>query len=504
MATALAWLLCFLLSLGVLFAKRWNANYNRKKKNLPPGPPGLPVIGNLLELRRKPFINLVKELRKDYGGIFMLRMGTRPIVIVTSAELAHEALVEKGHLFANRPSETPTRRIFSSDKCTINSAEYGPRWRDLRRNLISQMLNPTAVKHFSKVRHRAIQRLVEKLRREAEHNGGVVHVPPNCRFAVFCILMVMCFGEEFDQGLIEQMDATHKEVLLALEPRLDDFLPGFLAPLFADQRRRVAETRRRQVARVLPLIERRRRHVEAHGNSSEAYLDTLFEVRLEDEKRRKLSDDELVSLCSEFLNGGTDTTATGLEWAVAHVMADIPLQEAVVAEMDSVTGGRPICEDDLENLPLLTAVIKESLRLHPPTHFLLSHAVTDDGAILGGYDIPYGANVEFYTAGMGYDERLWKDAAEFRPQRFLAEDRDVDLKGAKGTLKMMPFGAGRRVCAGLNVGFLHLTLILGRILQAFRWAPPGDPASVDFTEQFAFTVVLKQPLRALISPRQAS
>ncbi|CAN1353800.1 Cytochrome P450 89A9 [Linum perenne] len=103
---------------------------------------------------------------------------------------------------------------------------------------------------------------------------------------------------------------------------------------------------------------------------------------------------------------------------------------------------------------------------------------------------------------MTQDPDMWKDPGEFRPERFLdgGDGADVDLTGTRGVLKMMPFGAGRRICPAWSLGMLHVNLLLAKMVHAYRWLPdpncPPDP-----TETFAFTVVMKNPLKAVILPR---
>ncbi|CAN1353781.1 Cytochrome P450 77A1 (Fragment) [Linum perenne] len=152
-------------------------------------------------------------------------------------------------------------------------------------------------------------------------------------------------------------------------------------------------------------------------------------------------------------------------------------------------------------MPYLNAIIKESLRMHSPAHFTLSHATTEETE-LGGYRIPTDVNVEFYIEWMTEDPGLWKDPDVFRPERFLdgGDGVGVDLTGTKGEVKMLPFGAGRRTCPGLSLGVLHVNLLLARMVQAFKWLPAPDYPP-DPTETFAFTVVMKNPLKAVIVPR---
>ncbi|OWM77690.1 hypothetical protein CDL15_Pgr017090 [Punica granatum] len=127
---------------ALLLCLWWRYSSTNVAKNLPPGPRGWPLVGNLAQviLQRRAFIFVVRDLRKKYGPIFTMQMGQRKLVIVTSSELIHEALVKRGPQFATRPPDSPIRLIFSVGKCAINSAMYGPLWRTLRRNFANELV----------------------------------------------------------------------------------------------------------------------------------------------------------------------------------------------------------------------------------------------------------------------------------------------------------------------------------------------------------------------------
>ncbi|KAG5239599.1 CYP77A3p family protein [Salix suchowensis] len=444
-----------------------------KPLNLPPGPPGWPIVGNLFQVAQsgKPFYKYVDDLRSKYGSIFTLKMGTRTWIIISDGKLAHEALIERGACFASRPKENPTRNIFSCNKFSVNAAVYGSVWRSLRRNMVQNMLSSSRIKEFRGVRDSAMDTLIDRLRKEAEANSGAVWVIANVRFAVFCILLAMCFGIEMDDEAIVKMDQVMKSVLIVLNPRIDDLLP-ILSPLFSKQRKRVQEVRKEQVNFMVSLIEKRRNAVRNPGSDKSAmsfsYLDTLFDLKVEGRKSAP-SNEELVTLCSEFINGGTDTTATAAEWGIAQLIANP--------------------QKDVENMEYLHAVVKELLRKHPPTYFVLSHAVTEP-TTLGGYDIPIDAN----------DPKVWNHPEKFNPDRFISGGEDADITGVKG-VKMMPFGVGRRICPGLGLGTTHLHLIIARMVQEFEWTAFPPDSKVDFSWKFEFTVSMKTTLRAMIKPR---
>ncbi|KAJ8540304.1 hypothetical protein K7X08_030223 [Anisodus acutangulus] len=493
-------ILAFVISgLIFLFSKKTKS----KTLNLPPGPPGWPVVGNLFQVAHsgKPFFQYVRELRPKYGSIFTLRMGTRTMIIVSSADLVHEALVQKGQVFASRPRENPTRTVFSCDKFTVNAAVYGPVWRSLRKNMVQNGLSSMKLKEFRAVRQTAMDKMIEKIRAEAQENDGVVWVLKNARFAVFCILLAMCFGVEMDEKTIETIDQMMKTVLMVLDPRLDDYLP-ILRPFFSKQRKRAMDVRKQQIETIVPFIEKRKKILENpefdKTAASFSYLDTLLDLKVEG-RNSAPTYPEIVTLCSEFLNGGTDTTATAIEWAIARIIENPSIQSRLYEEIKKTVGEKKVDEKDIEKMTYLNAVIKELLRKHPPTYFSLTHAVIEP-ATLGGYDIPTDVNVEIFLPGISDDPKLWSEPEKFDPDRFFLDKEDADITGVSG-VKMIPFGMGRRICPGLNMATVHVSLMLARLVQEFEWSVYPEKTRVDFSEKLEFTVVMKDTLRAKIKPR---
>ncbi|CAA6669749.1 unnamed protein product [Spirodela intermedia] len=181
---------------------------------------------------------------------------------------------------------------------------------------------------------------------------------------------------------------------------------------------------------------------------------------------------------------------------MANVVKHPTVQEKLAEEV-----GADIKEEDLQKKPYLKAVVLEGLRRHPPAHFVLPHAVTEEISVRG-YTIPKNASINFAVAKMNLDGEKWQDPLEFRPERFLpgGEGEGVDMTGSK-EIWMMPFGVGRRICPGMGLALLHLEYFVANLVGEFRWEA-ADGGEVDLSAKTEFTVVMRTPLRARISSRR--
>ncbi|KQJ84862.1 cytochrome P450 89A2 [Brachypodium distachyon] len=474
----------------------------------PPGPPALPFLAKFLLLRRSIFDlgPLLVGLHARYGPVISIRLFHRTYVFVADRELAHRALVQGGATFASRPPPHDPGRLFNAGGLDISASPYGPYWRILRRNLAAEALSPARVASFAAARRSTCDRLVSEL--AAAGAGSTVTLRPLLRRAMFGLLVRMCFGVELRPEELDEVEDLQRRALSAMtEFPVFSFFPALTKRLFHRQWAKLLAVRRRKDEVFGPLIHANR-SVNISGNDSESppfcYAESLLAVRVED--GRQLTDAEMVSLCSEFLNGGTDTTVTLLEWIMAELVNRPEIQAKLYQELQS----RPP-EDhnsgDLQSMPYLKAVVLEGLRLHPPGSFVLPHGVQQHlspGAVaeIGGYTVPKGAAVNFLVAEIGRDEATWTAARKFRPERFMpgGEGHGVDVTGSR-EIKMMPFGAGRRACPGYALGIHHAEYFVARMVGELQWLPETEGKAVDMAEKLDFTTVMKHPLRARVVPR---
>ncbi|CAN1151116.1 Cytochrome P450 89A9 [Linum perenne] len=512
------WLIIItILCIGAFLRALFTSSAAAAGRNLPPSPPTLPFLGNFLLLLKssnnfsslKP---LLRRLSAEYGPIITLYLGSRPSIFITSREIAHQALVRSGSTFASRPPALETSRIIFTNQNTLATSAYNPTWRVLRQNFTS-LLHPSLLGSYCDCRRWAADVLKEKI--VADGAGGKpIQVIDHFYHAFFCLLTYMCFGEKLEESLVIEIERTQRATIgNFIRFNVLNFMPRLTRVLFRNLWDELIEIRRGLDVTLLPLIKENRgskkqgiKENRGETNSSKWYLDSILELRLpgsDDDEGRNFTDEELVSLCSEFLNSGTDTTVTTLQWTMANLVKNQSIQAKLRAEIDRVVRpGSEIREEDLKEMKYLNAVVLETLRRHPPGHFILPRAVTEDTK-LGGYDIPMSAIINVTVADMGRDPKVWEDPMEFKPERFLGEgEGEFDFKGVKG-IKMMPFGAGRRVCPAITVAILHLEWFVANLVKDFEWkAAEGD--EVDLSEKQDFTTGMKYPLKVIVTPRSNS
>ncbi|GAB4839858.1 hypothetical protein Ancab_020567 [Ancistrocladus abbreviatus] len=508
--------LCISALIRSIFHLLFTSQPKQNHHQLPPGPPAIPLISRLRLLGKTghQIESIIRSLRSKYGPILTLPVGSRPAIFIFSRSLAHQALVQNGALFADRPKPLVTGKILSSNQHNINSAAYGPAWRLLRRNLTAEILHPSRVKSYSHARKWVLHILLSRLNSES-CAGAAVKVIDHFHYAMFCLLVLMCFGDKLDEDQIKEIETVHRRLLVAFSRfQILDFWPSLTKIIFHRRWRELFQMKSDQSKVVIPLIRARKgaringestmKEKEDEHNGVVCYVDTLLKLELpEDGGKRSLTEEEMVTLCSEFMNAGTDTTSTALQWIMANIVKNPSIQTKLFDEINSVVegGAEEVTEEDLGKMPYLRAVILEGLRRHPPGHFVLPHAVVEE-VELGGYAVPKNAVINFMVADMGWDPEVWEDPMEFKPERFLPKEREeeFDITGSR-EIKMMPFGVGRRICPGYGLAILHLEYFAANLVWNFEWKI-ADGEDVDLAEKQEFTIVMKHPLRVQIFPRK--
>ncbi|KAL0325665.1 UNVERIFIED_CONTAM: cytochrome [Sesamum radiatum] len=196
--------------------------------------------------------------------------------------------------------------------------------------------------------------------------------------------------------------------------------------------------------------------------------------------------------------GGSDTTTVTLTWALCLLLNNQHTLKRAQEELDNHIGKeRLVNESDIEKLVYIQAIIKETLRLQPVTPLLPPRESVEDCTV-AGYHIPVGTRLIVNLWKLHRDPRVWIDPLEFRPERFLLEHKEVDVRGKH--FELLPFGVGRRICPGITFGLRVTQLALASFLHEFEVENVVDKA-VDMTGSFGTTNMKVTPLEVLLKPR---
>jgi cytochrome P450 len=189
---------------------------------------------------------------------------------------------------------------------------------------------------------------------------------------------------------------------------------------------------------------------------------------------------------------GSDQPATAIIWAMAEMIKDPRVMKKAQAEVRLIYERRgKVDETCIDELKYLKTIIKEALRMHPPGALLLPRE-SGQACKIDGYHIPIKSRVIINAWAIGRDPEYWIEPERFYPERFI--DSSVNFYGTN--FEYIPFGAGRRICPGLNSAIANMELALALLLYHFDWKLPGGMKSedLDMTELFGVSVTRKDHL----------
>lgn len=195
---------------------------------------------------------------------------------------------------------------------------------------------------------------------------------------------------------------------------------------------------------------------------------------------------------------GTDTTANTLIWIMTSLIKNPEVMHKAQKEVRKLMHGKAkIDEEDLQNikLPYLEAVIKETMRLYPVAALIPRESL--DKMVINGYEILPKTIVYVNLLAIGRDPQVWENPDEFFPDRFL--DSDIQFKGHD--FEFIPFGTGRRICAGMYMAVATLELVLSNLLYSFDWELPPGIKKEDIDTDIGRGITLHKKNALCLKPR---
>uniref|UniRef100_A0A2P2KMP3 Cytochrome P450 family protein n=1 Tax=Rhizophora mucronata TaxID=61149 RepID=A0A2P2KMP3_RHIMU len=462
----------------------------RRRLPYPPGPKGLPIIGNMLMMDQLTHRGLAK-LAKEYGGLFHLQMGYSHMVAVSSPEIAREVLQAQDNIFSNRPA-TIAIRYLTYDRADMAFAHYGPFWRQMRKLCVMKLFSRKREESWQSVRDE-----VDSMLKSVAANDGE---PVNVGEMIFTLTMNITYRAAFgskNEGQDEFIRILQEFSKLFGAFNIADFVPwlGRIDPQGLNSR--LAKARNSLDRFIDLIIDQHIQRRTGKNMSEDANTDMVDDLlafygheatvnESEDlQNSIKLTRDNIKAIIMDVMFGGTETVASAIEWAMSELMKSPQDLKRVQQELAEVVGlEQRVEESDFDKLTFLKCILKETLRLHPPIPLLL-HETAEDAEV-AGYLIPKRSRVMINAWAIGRDPNSWEDPNTFRPSRFL-KDGVPDYKGSN--FEFVPFGSGRRSCPGMQLGLYALNLAVAHLLHCFTWELPDGmkPSELDMNDVFGLT-----------------
>ncbi|MET0681414.1 MAG: cytochrome P450 [Burkholderiales bacterium] len=459
-----------------------------------PGPRGLPVVGNLLQLRGSRMHTILQGWAEEFGPIFAFRFFRRPVVVIADVELIHRVLRDRPEGFRRRTAIRDAMRELGIDGLFV--AE-GADWRR-QRKLTMHALNTDHLRDFFGRLEQVTGRLQRRWERAADEGSRVDAQRDLMRFTVD-VTSGLVFG--YDLNTLEQRAD-------AIQQHLGKMFPALLRRLLAPVRywhyvklpvdreldAAVAEVHKLAAA----LIARARARLEREpglrarpGNLLEAI------IAAQDAETGAFSDREVLGNALTMLLAGEDTTANTISWVIHFLVRHPDVHARAREEVDRVLGGadRPADYTSTEALRFVEAVAHEAMRHKPVAPFLAFEPYED--VELGGVKVPAGNVVYLLTGKVANEEKNFADARAFRPERWL--EGGGQTHPGHDTRAFLPFGAGARFCPGRHLAMLEIKMVIAMLCRNFEVGPVADAAAVE--EVFSLTM---RPENLFVSLRRRS
>ncbi|KAJ7446023.1 cytochrome P450 [Mycena galericulata] len=426
----------------------------RRKRDLPPGPRGLPFVGNIFQLPKKGQYLQFTKWKEQYGPIFSLNLMGQLVVVLNTHKVTADLLDRRSLIYSDRPRFIMVFEYLSGG-LLISAAPYGELWRRLRR-AAHEGLNIRAAEKLQPLQEREAATLAAHILRYPA--AWEEHVKRSAASSLLTAVYNLPSIPSNDDPLVTRINEhMHRTVdagqpgnyLVEIFPVMKLF-PSWMAKWKRDALHWHAEDTK-MFEELLDFV----RKALAEGDTPSCLAASLLE------NDNNLSGKEIAWLAGTMFGAGAETTAAALSvFVLAMTLYPHVLRRAQI-EIDEVFGRHRVPTfADQENLPFIRALVKETLRWRAPGPLGVPRRANKDD-YYEGYFIPKGTVV--------IDPEVFPDPDQFRPERFLdsTDTKDVIPDNTHGQ-GHVSFGWGRRICVGLNVANQSLFIDMAYLVWALN------------------------------------
>ncbi|KAH0579388.1 hypothetical protein H2248_003528 [Termitomyces sp. 'cryptogamus'] len=481
---------------GGLLLLRWWFLKTKQVALLPPGPPGLPIVGNVADMPTSKEWVTFAEWGRVWGGLISVKLLGRSMIIVNSAQIMAE-LDKQGSMYSDRPRLEMGGELVGY-KDTLVLTPYGPRFRTFRKHFARHFGTPACVDQHHPVIEYETRRFLKRTL------ANVDDLNKNLRKLTGGIIMQLTYGYEVQEGrdpFITLIEGANDNFSAATVPGafLVDFFPalkylpewlpgmGFLA---------LAREWAKATQNMIEVPFNYTKQQLASGVSRSSFVSE----NLENEKSMSQEDILEVKLAASSMYGGGADTTVSAQYAFFLAMVLFPdVQKKAQAEIDKVIGNERLPTlADRPHLPYVNAVVTEVLRWNSVAPTGVPHTAMEDG-IIDGYLIPKGSIIITNLWNMLHDPEVYPEPFEFQPERHIATSE----KPAQQNPRTICFGYGRRICPGMFLAQTSLFSLVATSLAVFdiKKAIENGVEITPVHENTSGIISFPEPFRCNITPR---
>ncbi|KAF8192970.1 cytochrome P450 [Pholiota molesta] len=478
-------------------------NVGSREPRLPPGPPTIPLLGNL-HMFPNEFANIkLTEWARIWGGIYSLKMGPGTAIVITDAAAIKELMDKRSQNTSDRPANFIADSVAGGFNMVL--ARYSETWRTLRKMGHTILTPQMSAKHLPIQMAESTQLLYDILQTP---ESFYTHIRRYSNSAIMSVL----YGKRCPRYETPETTAffvAQHEWELLLEPGATpplDLLP-FLQKVperWAKWKIDVKQCRKHQRDLYFGLLDETRRRVET-GEENGSYMEEILRNQEDVGMDREITG----YLGGALLEGGSDTTSSFLHSVILAMIAFPETQKKAQHELNRVVGRHrfPVI-DDLQDLPYIRAIIQETHRFRPLAPLMIPHANIAQEEYKG-FIIPAGSTIFVNIWGIFHDPELYDNPDVFNPERYLLTENGTK-PGVDGSdlRPNLAFGCGRRICPGIHLAQNSININTMRLLWAFSFAPATDSATgklidVDVNDYQKGILTGPCPFKASITPQSA-
>nr|XP_011469084.1 PREDICTED: cytochrome P450 71A25-like isoform X1 [Fragaria vesca subsp. vesca] len=502
------------LAIFLILFYRWSSSHT-KSPSAPPSPPKLPVIGNLHQIGLLAHRSL-QALAQRYGpDLMLLHFGSRPVVIVTSTNAVSQIFKTHDLAFSDRPKLILFEKLAYNYR-DIVGAPYGEYWRQVKSICVVNLLSYKRVRSFGSVRLEETKLMMSNIEQScstetissssSSSSSSVLDLSEMFTKLTNDVICRVALGRKYSDRAEGRgrmfMELSTELSQMFTRVNIGDYIPWLAWFTRVNGLDAKLDDLAKRVDGFMDMVIQEHMDKSNNGNDDDDdhedekdFVDVLLSIQKENALGYRIDRISIKAIILDMFVGGTDTISTTLEWAMSELLRNPETMKKLQNEVRGIVGNKKnVTEEDLVGMHYLKAVTKETFRLHPPGPLLLPRMCNKDVKIKG-YTIKANTQVMINAWALGRDPASYTNPEQFKPERFLSST--IDYKGSN--FELIPFGAGRRGCPGIQFAMVLEELALANIVHKFDWALPHRANKVDFdmTEASGSITRRKYPLKAI-------